>query len=476
MITAWVIAIAAASSVLSVNTFPLIGNDSVVYIEHSHNLLEQGFVVDGYRQLGYPVALWVVRSVSGVVGAEPLLAMAVIQRCLLIAAGLLAVRFWGWWATPLLLVLIAPGTLAYTNLILTEGLALPLALLLVFPLARLLTLMRADLHLERRPEALSLGILIVVMAIALFSIRFTYAVFGLVPLAVVVASWKTGFRRSSVALFGGFIVLAAIVALGVSLENNREFGVFNPSADRGFTSYYYAWNTVFSDPASRADPDLARFYDAGVVYAFERELTAQGVSYSAKEEAIHREIEAMLEAAGLTVFGSRVESMAWGLVGGRKDDIQISVEGIVGSTRHDVDHWIHRNRVALDNGPDAFALEYNAGRLPEAVITSPIGKRLGFLDPKALLAVALPLALVVLVLGFKSSHTRLIGLVGLGVVLGSVIGHGLIWADNFRFLAVSSVFGVGAAIAVAQLLWSTKRPASSPGAPSDIAETTPHVP
>lgn len=469
--TATAIAV-SASSLLSVNMFPLISNDSVVYIEHSHDLFDEGFVVDGYRQFGYPAALWVVRTLSDVVGAEPLLAMTVLQRGLLVAAGLLAVKFWGWWATPLLLLLIAPMTIAYSNLILTEGLALPLALLLVFPFMRLMMLLRTGLHEERRQETLTLAILIVMMAIFLFSIRFTYAVFGLIPVAMVVASWRTSFRRWSVALLAGFVVLAGTIAVGVSLENQREFEVFNPSADRGFTSYYYAWNTVFSESANRVDPDLARFYDNGVIYAFERELTAQGVSYSAKEEAIHRETGAMLEAAEMSLLGSRVESMAWGLLGGRKHDIQIAVEGIVGSTRHDIDQWIHLNRFAIENGSDAFAREHNGGQIPEAVITNGIGKTLGFLDARTLLAVILPPALLVLVLGLRSSPTRLMGLTALGVVFGSTVGHGLIWADNFRFLIVSSVVGVGVAVAVAQLMWSRHRP-SIHGAMFKLGEAAP---
>jgi hypothetical protein len=447
-------ALAALSSLLSVNMFPLVGNDGVVYLDHSNNLFDQGFVAYGYRQFGYPAALWVVRALAGVVGAEPLLAMTVVQRGLLIAAGLLAVRFWGWWATPLLLFLIAPGTIAYTNLILTEGLALPLALLLVFPFVRLLAILRTDPDGKRRREALTLGALIVAVATALFSIRFTYAVFGLAPLAIVVASWRTSFLRWSAALFAGFIALAATIAVGASVENYREFGVFHPSADGGFTSYYYVWNTVFSEPDNRVDPDLARFYDEGVVFAFEHELAAQGVPYSAKEEAFDGEIHAMLEAADMTVVSSRVQAMASGLVGGRKHDIQVAVEGIVGSTRHDIDDWIYLNRFAREEGTEAFALEYNGGQVPEAVITNAIGKTLGFLDARKIIAVIMPLGLVILVLGIRYPSTRLVGLTGIGVVFGSVIGHGLIWADNFRFLTVGAVFGVGAAIAVAHAMWS----------------------
>lgn len=434
--------------------FPLVGNDGVVYIDHSNNLIDRGLVVYGYRQFGYPAALWVVRAFSGVVGAEPLLAMTVVQRGLLIVAGLLAVRLWGWWATPLLLFLIAPGTIAYTNLILTEGLALPLALILVFPFVRLLAILRSDPDGKRHREALVLGALIVALATALLSIRFTYAVFGLAPLVIMLASWRTSFLRWSAALFAGFIVLATTIVIGASVENHRELGVFYPSADGGFTSYYYAWNTVFSDPDNREDPDLARFYNEGVVYAFEHELAARGLSHSARKEEFDREIHAMLEAADMTVMSSRVQAMTAGLVGGRKHDIQVAVDGIVSSTRHDIDDWMYLNRFARERGIEAFALEYNGGQVPAAVITNAIGKRLWFLDARRIIAVIMPLGLVTLMFGLRYPSTRFVGLAGLGVVFGSVVGHGLIWADNFRFLTVGGVFGVAAAIAVAHAIWS----------------------
>lgn len=447
----------AGSSLLSVNTFPMIGNDSVVYIEHSRNLIDSGLVVHGYRQFGYPTALWLVRSVSDVAGVEPLLAMAILQRSLLVLGGLLAVRYWGWWATPLLIFLIAPGTIAYTNLILTEGLALPLALLLVFPFVSYLKLLGADPQGERRRVALILGVLMVVMATALFSIRFTYAVFGLVPLAVAVAAWRTSYRRPALLLFGAYVLAVGSLTFMISLENQREHDVFHPSADRGFTAYYYAWHAVFADPSNRAAPQLAEYYNDGVVYALERELNARGLSYSEMQEELRRTIEAMLDATGQTVLGSRVERTAWGLIGGRRHDTAVVINGIVTSDRHDVNVWINRNSYAIENGPEAFAQRYNDGRLPEAVTSDHLGVTLAFLRARIVLALALPAAMATLLVGLRSPATRLLGLTGLGVVLVAAIGHGLIWADNFRLLIVSSVFGVAAGVAVAHWMWRERR-------------------
>ena len=117
----FLVGIVAISTVLSVNMFPVIGNDSVQYILHSNDLTGLGFVNLGYRQVGYPFAIFVARSMAGVLTIEPLMFAAVLQRVLLISAVVLAGFFWRWSSIPFLVFLLAAETLA------TRTLSLPKA-------------------------------------------------------------------------------------------------------------------------------------------------------------------------------------------------------------------------------------------------------------------------------------------------------------------------------------------------------------
>jgi hypothetical protein len=445
-----IVALVVLLSLLSVNTFPSVTNDAAVYIAYSRDLIGGGWVEQGFRQVVYPVFLAGVRGLARLVGAEPLLATAVLQRLLSVAAGVLAFRAWRWWSLPLLVYLFAPATIAYSNFLLIESLALPLAVLLVFPTLRYLR----DVGNEPSPELdrrlLVSGGLATLGALFLFGLRFTFAVFGAIPLVMALAGWKTGHRRLGVSLLAVFLVTAGALTVAFTLENRAEWGVATPSAQAGHAEYYYAWLHVFREvPENREDPSLARFYDDGEVYDFERELTFADVPRAERDERFEAEIAAMLDAAGMSKTGSQLESMAWSLAGGRLHDLAGGVFGIVHSTRTDIDRWINISSFAVKNGPVAFADEYNDGLVPQAVITDPLGLPLPGPDSQSWAMLLVPLSLVITVIGLRWQRTRWTSVAGLLVVVSTAMGLGLIRADNFRFLMVSSAFGIAAATAVA---------------------------
>jgi len=115
---------------LSVNQFPNINNDGVDYIAHSQALGERGLIAFGYRQIGYPLVLAAERVVSGVLGIEALLLASLAQRALLALGIGYAIWLWRWKSLPVVLLVVTPSLLAYTNFILTEAMTVPLALLL----------------------------------------------------------------------------------------------------------------------------------------------------------------------------------------------------------------------------------------------------------------------------------------------------------------------------------------------------------
>ena len=437
--------LAALSSVLSVNTFPLVGNDSLLYLGHSLDLTGGGWVMHGFRQVGYPFFLAVARWSANVAGADPLLATAVLQRTLLIAGGVLAFWFWRWWSLPLLVYLFAAPTIAYSNFILTEGIGLPVALLLVFPTVSFLQLVQTDETRQMSRLVAVLGWSAVAGALILLTLRFTYSVFGVIPLVMAIATWKTAYRRLGLAALATYLVVAGAFTLLLIQENQREFGVALPSVDGGPAHYYYAWARVFTvNPDNRANPALAEFFDEGQIHAFSREVATSGVRFEEKGPIFDQEIEKMLRAAGISVLGSRVESVVWSLAGGRLHDVAGPVEGIVESTRSTIDRWIHHNSHAVTHGPQSFADEYNDSRLPQFVITDPVGVPLA-VDTQSLAAVLLPAAIIVMALGLRYAWARPACSIGLTVVASTAVGLGWVRADNFRFLIASSTFGIALA-------------------------------
>lgn len=257
----------------------------------------------GYRQFGYPLFLAMTRWGAELVGAEPLLSVAVIQKLVLLAGAYLAWRFWRWWSIPVIVFCLAAETLAYTNYLLTESLAMPLALLLVFPTVRLLELLCIEATDESRRRAIWLAVVIVILVTCLYSMRFTYAVFGAVPLVVAVAGWRSPFRATTAAMLGTTVLIFGGIALLMSIENREEEGVFAPNVSGQQVRYYYAWQQVFTvHLENRDDPALAEYYDGGSVHDFPREAAALDLSPEEHDALYDAEIERMLTPAGIDPF------------------------------------------------------------------------------------------------------------------------------------------------------------------------------
>ena len=130
-----VLAAAVISRLLAVNLIPVITNDSVGYLSQAQDLFSDGLVRGGYRQVGYPLFLASTDIVGTVLRLEPVLMTAAIQRLLLSIGIAYSVWLFRWWAIPVVVVATAPDIVAYTNLILTEALMVPLAIIYATSLA-----------------------------------------------------------------------------------------------------------------------------------------------------------------------------------------------------------------------------------------------------------------------------------------------------------------------------------------------------
>lgn len=430
------------STVASVNTFPVVTNDSLVYLGHSSNLSTYGLVSNGYRQFGYPVALTLSRAAADLLTIEPLLFTSLAQRAILLAGIVLSVIMWKWTSAALLVFLLSASTLAYPDLILTEGLSVPLAVLLAIVFLGFAA-KRTGWEESGRWRLWASSGTVVLLAIWLFAIRFPFAVFGLVPACVALISWKSTFRLPALCLLALYIVAAGSLTLALSIENADEYGVFFPTVRGERSAYWATWSLVFTvDAENRDDPALASFFDDGNPYEFMGKVDNSGIPYTEQRAVYRAAIDDLLAAADISPGWSQVQSFLWSLRGGRLDDLAGITDRIAASSRHNVDGIIHSNRFSREHGVEAFSERFNNGQEPEAMLTSAAAPRLPLPDGQQTLSLLLPVGLLVLLVAAIQRGTRIESSVGLLVVLGYAAAIGIIRADNYRFLITTSAFGL----------------------------------
>jgi hypothetical protein len=456
----------ALPALWSVNLFPVITEDSLTYLEYADNLGDSGFVVAGYRQFGYPLFLAIGEQLGRLLTIEPLLFTVAVQRALLVLGLVYAIWVFRWWSIPILGFALTGAMIAYTNLMLTEGLSIPLALILGTATAHFFRLRFSPRG--ESPRLLPVVLLVVVglTAFGLLTIRFPYAVFGVCPLVVAVAARDTTVSRPAWAVFGSYALLA-IVTLGLtSFENQREFAQLSPSTNGARTEYWAAWKLVFEHhPENAIDPSLSQFYDQGDPYAFIHGVDAMDLPYQEEASIYEEAMSDLLAGAGIGEWSSRFESFAWALRGGRIDDIEGTIEAILNSDRMKVDQAIHMNSYSRENGAQALADRFNRGALPEAVITAPLGLRMPLPAARVLAAILLPVSLAAHIWGLAHRYTRLLGLAGLSAVIAYAGLIGYIRADNFRFMTTIIVFAVTIATGVIALRAADRSARSQRGDP-----------
>lgn len=448
-----IVGVLVLTTVLALNLFPVITNDSLTYIDYSKSLDRYGLVHAGYRQFGYP-GFMAVSSVGSLLGIEPLLTVAILQRLLLVIGVAYAVWLWRWWSVPIVAFALSAETIAYTNLLLTEGLTVPLALVLACTTAHFLKL-RADKRIAASPRlAMILVGLVAALALAMLAIRFPFAVFGICPLVVVLGARGTSIKRYAWAVFGGYIVLSLAIVGLVSAENATEYGDFSPSTRGARTEYWAAWSVVFkAGPGNASKPELTEYWDSGTPYGFIREVESMDIPYSQQATVYEQAIDDMLATAGIGPWESRIQSFFGSLTGGRLDDLTGIIAAAISAGGANVDAAIYQNSYALERGVEAFADRYNDGEAPDALITEQLALVAAQPIAPILVRVALPLSIVGLMIGLMNRRARGLAVAGLAVVLVYSMLIGFIRADNYRFLLTTTAFAI-ASFSGALALWA----------------------
>jgi len=458
----WVVAVVLGSRLLSVGLIPTVTTDSLTYLKYSNDLTGNGFVLLGYRQFGYPLFLALVDLLGRGFGIEPLILTVAIQRLLLMVGIAYAAWLWRWWSLVLIFVLTTPGLVAYTDFILTEGLAIPLALIYACALCHWRVVHRDPDRVipwrflgryGRQPYASFLPIALAsVLFLALVAIRMTLLPLGL-PLLY---AYYVGARQREARWRIGVVAIATlglvvVMAGAMSLENRREFSDFFPVSGGARPEFWGAWQLVFVDhPETQALPEMQRYYGNGNSYAYVTRVRARFSTYPEQREAFGKAIDAMLQAAGLSKGSEQVRSFLFAMLGGRHDDVGSRVNRILNANTRNLDAVIQSNsKFDSPGGQIAFADTYNRGQMIEPVMLGALVPRPFPVPIRYVLALFGPFSLATIV-GALVFRVRSPGL-AVASLAGALVSFGLVGyllLDNLRFVIVTMVFQGTAATGV----------------------------
>jgi hypothetical protein len=449
---------------LAVNTHPIITNDSLEYLDHSRDPGAYGMVFKGYKQIGYPITLMVERWIASLVGVEPLLFSAVVQRMLLAGALGYAVWLWRWKATPIVLLVICPGFLVYPNFLLTEGLSVPLSLLLACLVGHFFSLTSTPSPpLEHGAASalpskapITIAALATFLVFVLLTLRFPLAVFGLVPVMFVAGAIRSGSpsRRALSAILLVFLLVGGVFTAALAVENKNEHGVLSPSTVGEPAQFWGAWRLTFIlNSENQNIPALEEFYDGGSPHPRIARTASENPEYRDQAISLEADITEMLDLAGMDRSQERLFAMAGVLRGGRIDDLRGYTATALRADARSIDEAINGNEFALNNGVDAFAERYSDGLLPQSIITSPVFPQFPASGIQKVLKYLLPLALLGLAVLTARKRQWLSGLAFLGPIIVLSVAMGWVLLDNVRFVLPGSVFAIAGCCA----LWALPR-------------------
>ncbi len=318
----------------SLDIYAVVPHDAVRYIREAvantyisePNQLVQ---IRGFKFPGYPLYLSIVYKISSLLPIDGMTLMALSQR-LLLGIGLIWLLFdLGLFAIPLVLFFSSNIFLAQSNILYTEGLSIPMAILFSISLVKIY-------RIRNREKVLlsfkfwSLFILLTTSFVFLVLTKLTHMAFLLPILILAFTVEHKGFRlkitRTKIACATLVLVaVASVYVLAVSFDNKRQFNKFTPVMGHERLLYFGLWTQLFYlTPENKLRPELAEFYDNGSAYNF---LLAVDKECGGKFEffctaPIHRKRTGeLLQKSGMSLPVERIRSFATGIIGGSKSEL-----------------------------------------------------------------------------------------------------------------------------------------------------------
>jgi len=327
----WVVVTWIVTRVLAVDITAIASNDSLGYVTRGKSPFGRGFIVQGYRQVGYPIYLWFNDRLASIVDWDRLFAVALVQRAVLLGGVLLLWRSLRWWSLPMLAFVLAPTYVVHADLLLNEGLLIPGSLLYVACVAAVFR------HLDSvQTHASRWAIVLFALPVALATMKLQYASYLALSLAATWLLVGDGLvtKRLLKQLVGAVVVILSLLCLVQSIENHRETGVFEPVSEQARADWYGSYQIVFTlAPENRERPELAQYFADGDLYTFLHGIEAAEPSYVVRRSLIDDRVEAMFEAAGMSRREQQLRSVWGALGGGRMDDLTAIIDGALAGER-----------------------------------------------------------------------------------------------------------------------------------------------
>ena len=448
--------IAVGLLVVRVDWLPIIVPDSLLYLDHSNDLLGMGVVQVGYRQFGYPLWLASADFAARLSGTEPLAVTVVLQRMLLIASVGVSMFVLRWWAIPTALLLLLPTGVAYRNFILTESIAIPIAVIAAAA--------SVALFQEHRQSVTLIWIGVAAVAGAVLPmIRLHYLVVTTGVLAAILISTRTGegtIRRWAV-VAASAVALGTVILVGsLALENLDENEVFFPSLGSDRWLFWASWETVVTRHRDDVAVALPEIYLDGGPGAFTVMIDESGGTFRERQGAFAAAVDQIYQVTGASLTAERAKSFVGVLGGSRIDDLGPVLRAAASrDAARDPNRYIHQYGAVEPVDIDKIALQYNAGRTPTAALS--ISSRFPLIPTPylgLLITALIPMATIVGLFLLQFKPSRVLALIGLGVIFGYAASSFLFLMDNLRFLLPGYLFAVVAVSGAAQLYWPTRNP------------------
>jgi hypothetical protein len=441
-------------SVVRVNWFPAITPDGLNYLDHSSDLVGTGFVQYGYRQFAYPAWLAFVDTTARMGSLEPLGLTVVLQRLLLIAAAGVAVFVLRGWSIPIVFVLLSPSAIAFSNYILTETIAIPIA---VVGAAASVAILR---NRPRKQIGTWLGVA-AAAGVLLPMIRLHYAVISVaIAVAILGAGRMRGSssRRTIVALSIVGLTFSLLVG-ALALENRREEGVLSPSIGAERQMFWATWENVanfYRDEVAEAVPEV---YLDGSDFAFIRKMDSSGLS-AAEQRAIYASaVNEIYAATGVSQTGERFRSFVGVIAGSRLDDLGRSLRLLASpATPESLDSYIHQYGSVTPVDPEMIGNRYNDGTPPTAILAvAEVVLAFPSPDLKVMMVYLIPMMLMIGVYLLRFAHARLLAAIAIGVILAYSAASFAFMMDNLRFLLPAYLFSITLSLGALREYWRHDR-------------------
>ncbi len=373
-----VVALFILYRIFSLDIHAVTPNDSIRYLREA---VANTYIFDplqvvqlrGFKFPGYPIYLSIWHNIAPFIPIDGLTLMALSQR-LLLAVSLIWLLFnMGLFSVPLLLFYSSNTFLAQSNIIYTEGMTIPVAILFSISMVNVYRLRNSENLIRNYKFWLLLSLLIVTFVFLVLT-KLTHSAFALPLLALAFTVKQRGYKfklkRTKIAWpVIALITVLSVYIFAVSIDNKRQFDQFTPIMGHERLLYFGLWNQVFYIYPENIDkPELAEFYDDGSPYVFLHRIDKEcgGIFEFPCMASYHKQrTDELLDITKLSLTRERIRTAMTGLLGGQKTELNVWRGDILKANGQPYNMATWNSNWYIDEfGMKKYLDDYNRGETP----------------------------------------------------------------------------------------------------------------